>query len=358
MATGKAEYADKIERACFNAAPGAVTSDFKALQYFSCPNQVIADKTSNHNLYFRGNESMSYRPNPWTACCAGQVNRIMPNFAARMWLSDGADGITAALYGPSRVTTQVGKRKQEVTIVEETDYPFSERIDFEIRTSEPVTFALSVRIPGWCRQGQVLINGRRMRAKPKPASFVKIKRKFRHNDRVTLILPMRIKLSRWPAGGVGLERGPLVYALRIEEDWKVGKGNPLSTKAFPSWNLYPASAWNYALALNSRNLRDNVEVVHLPASIDPWSIDSAPSELRVPARRIRNWKIVKKKKIIAELVPGAKTTKLTGDFGFTPTLPSPETIAKRSAKKVETVTLVPYGCTKLRISVFPTCRPP
>ena len=59
MATGSAEYADKIERACFNAAPGAVTRDFKAMQYFSCPNQVIATTTSNHNIFFRGFDWMS-----------------------------------------------------------------------------------------------------------------------------------------------------------------------------------------------------------------------------------------------------------------------------------------------------------
>ena len=64
MATGKSEYADDIERACLNAAPGAVTKDFKALQYFSCPNQVVADRTSNHNEFSHGSAWMSYRPNP------------------------------------------------------------------------------------------------------------------------------------------------------------------------------------------------------------------------------------------------------------------------------------------------------
>jgi DUF1680 family protein len=115
LALGAGDYADKIERACFNAAPGAVRSDFKGLQYFSCPNQVVATRASNHNKYFHGSSWMSYRPNPGTECCPGEVNRIMPNYIARMWLSDGQGGLAAALYGPSQVTTRLGAAAQEVT---------------------------------------------------------------------------------------------------------------------------------------------------------------------------------------------------------------------------------------------------
>ena len=151
MATGEARYADKIEKAVFNAGPGAVKSDdFKALQYFSCPNQIVADDTSNHNFYFRGSNWMSYRPNPPVQCCPGEVHKIMPNFTARMWMTDAAGGVVAAMYGPSVLKTRIGG--QDVTIVQETQYPFSEHVDFTVRTSKPVKFALSVRIPGWCRR--------------------------------------------------------------------------------------------------------------------------------------------------------------------------------------------------------------
>ena len=89
-ATGDAAYADKIERAAFNAAPGSVTKDFKALQYFSAPNQVIASRKS----FIRdGGGSMRYAPNPGTECCPGNVNRMMPNFAINAWMTDGKGGL-------------------------------------------------------------------------------------------------------------------------------------------------------------------------------------------------------------------------------------------------------------------------
>lgn len=362
MATGKAEYADKIERACFNAAPGAVRSDFKGLQYFSCPNQVVSDKSSNHNKFFYGREWMSYRPNPGTECCPGEVNRIMPNYVARMWIRGGEDEIIAALYGPSRVTVPMGPAQQEVTIVEETAYPFSERIDFTVRTAAPVEFTLMLRIPGWCNGAKILLNHELLDLPAAPGSFVQITRTFANNDRVALVLPMEFKVSHWPHGGIGVERGPLVYALRIEEEWQVDEDDPRSTEDFPAWNLYPASRWNYALAIDVDNPSRDIELIRRDYSPDPWTIDTAPIMLRVPARRVAGWRVDKYSTITSLCTeigapdePCQERT-LKGRFLFTPQLPDPDTLPARLSRKVEMVTLVPYGCTKLRIAIFPKAQ--
>ena len=358
MATGTADYADKIERACFNAAPGAVRSDFKALQYFSCPNQVVSMRTSNHNEFFRGSEWMSYRPNPGTECCPGDVNRIMPNFAARTWMSDGQGGLVAALYAPGRVMATVGPSRHEVIVVEETQYPFSETIDFRVHTLSPVAFPLSLRIPGWCAKAQMLLNGQPLPVACEAGTFVKIRRTFCNNDRITLVLPMELKLSRWPRGGIAVERGPLVYSLRIEEDWQIDTDPPKpASQDFPAWNLFPASSWNYALCVNEKNLSRLVDVVYKPCTNDPWTIRTAPIELQVPARRVKGWKIERKKSVVG-LYPNATFTgfepaEKKGDFWLTPQLPDSKTLPAQLADKVETVTLVPYGCTKLRITIFP-----
>jgi DUF1680 family protein len=354
MATGSTEYADKIERACFNAAPGAVRSDFKGLQYFSCPNQVIADKTSNHNLYVKGHAWMSFRPNPGTPCCPGDVNRIMPNYAARMWMSSGNGNIAAVLYGPSRVNAKAGCEKKEITIVEDTSYPFSDRIDFQIRTDAPVEFNFSMRIPGWCKEAKVLLNGHKQDLAANSGSFIHLKRIFSNNDRITLILPMSLQLSHWPYEGIGIERGPLVYSLRICEDWRIDHEDNRSTEDFPAWNLYPASPWNYALAVSEKNLEEAVKIIHHQVSPEPWSIDTAPIELKVPARRVSGWKIERNKSDTAliDTREGKKYIKVRGNF--TPQLPDPSGLGKRLRKRMETVSLVPYGCTKLRISIFPS----
>ena len=201
MATGEAGYPEKIERACFNAAPGAVKSDFTALQYFSCPNQVVANVHSNRNLFFRGRQWMSYRPNPGTECCPGEVNRIMPNYVARMWLRDAEGGLVAACYGPSTLRCAAGAAGTEVTIVEDTCYTLSEEITFTIQADAPVSFPLSLRIPSWSLHPRVLLNGAKIPETVTPGTFLRLVRTFQPGDRLTLGLPMTIQhlplAARW-----------------------------------------------------------------------------------------------------------------------------------------------------------------
>ncbi|MGE5222478.1 MAG: beta-L-arabinofuranosidase domain-containing protein [Omnitrophica WOR_2 bacterium] len=357
LTTGAADYADKIERACFNAAPGAVRSDFKALQYFSCPNQVIADASSCHPLFFRGSTWMSYRPNPGTECCPGDVNRIMPNYASRMWLNDGQGGLAAALYGPSQVSAKAGRDQASVTIVEKTAYPFSETILFELQAAQPVEFPLSLRIPGWCSRARLTINGQEYGGSLPAGSFVTLQQVFHPGDRMELTLPMEVRLQEWPHGGVSIERGPLVYSLGITENWQIDRSDQRSTADFPAWNLYPASRWNYALAMDGERLVREPEFIWNAPSDDPWSLETAPVALRVPARRVRNWTIQKKSRVQTFRL-WADTGKfevrsISANFKLTPQLPDPETLPGRLGKRLETITLVPYGCTHLRITIFP-----
>jgi hypothetical protein len=352
LATGDGAYADKIERACFNAAPGAVREDFKGLQYFSCPNQVIADHQSNHNYFYRGFEWMSYRPRPGTQCCTGNVNRIMPNYVSRMWLTDGKGGIVAALYGPSEVTIPLGLQGEMVTILEQTTYPFSDRIIFRFKMEQPVEFRFQFRIPGWCQNPKITLNGKEQPLDIKTGQFAVIKRTFSDGDRIRLNLPMEVTLRKWPKAGVSVERGPLVYALRIEEDWHKADQDLESSPDFPAWELYAASPWNYALVIQDmKNPLHKFEILERDASITPWNIVDAPVQLRVPACRVRDWKL-DKRKVITRWGPDGRK-QIRGQFTFSPSLPSSRGLKDKLQDKVEMVTLVPYGCTKLRISIFP-----
>ena len=357
LATGDARWGDAVERNVLNAFPGGVTKDFRALQYFSSVNQVILTRHSNHTLAATGGAWMCYRPKPGTECCTGQVNRVMPAYVSRMWMLQGDDPV-AALYGPGSFCFT--KNGHTVTLHQETTYPFGEEISFGLQTRSPVEFTLWLRLPHWCDTPRLVVNNRPFGKNLRPGRFVPIRRTFEHNDRVVLTLPMHPRFRRWADGGVTIERGPLLFALPVQEQRSVDRSDPHQSPAFPSWEMVPVSPWNYAICIDPDGGGDQVEVRFAPPTTDPWS--NPPVRIAVPARRVKGWKVR-----IARALPSIGGTLIDparnkwemhqtiarGRFPVTPPLPDPATLAARLGSRRETIELVPFGCTTLRIAQFP-----
>lgn len=345
--TGHAADADRIEACVFNAGLGSIGKDFKSLQYFSNLNQFIATSDSNHNPYFYGTTWCQYRPTHETECCAGNMHRFLPNYVSRLWLKDADGAPVAALYGPCKVDFGWCR------IREETCYPFDGKIVFRFSMDAPRESAFTYRVPGWCTAGaSVMVNGTHVAAGA-PGTFATIRRTFRDGDALELDFPMEtvfeevprcryvIKdaVSKWvgpidgPSGSQGtvVRRGPLLFAYPIAEDRTEDtaehanmRGKKSRNPAFKCWNIRPAGPFNFALAERT------AEVVVSPlAENDGFAASVPPVSVNVKARRIA-W----------ELERGKMTPR------------NPEA-PRAVSDEVETLSLVPYGSTMLRLAVFP-----
>lgn len=317
----EARYADMLEKIVFNAGAGSVTQDFKALQYYSSVNQFLATGTSNHNKDNYCSTWMAYRPTHQTECCAGNIHRLYPNYAARMWLRGEGEAV-AALYGPSEF-----RYGDELSFVEETEYPYGETLVFRVKAAKGKHSAkLTLRIPGWCNGASLKVNGKAWKEIAATGTFVTIDRKWKDGDVVELTLPMSVERKVAFGGGIYFQRGPLVYSYAIPATFtkdtvryaNMNGKYPADDEAFPCWDIQPSAPWNFAV-------KADVEPAVMPGA------DRSPA-LRIPVYPI-DWSFEK----------GPNGELLTPDL---PVAPVP-------AGPAQYIDLVPYGSTTLRLTVFP-----
>lgn len=321
--TGETEFADRLELIAFNVLAAQISDDCLSRQYFQLANQVQVTHCTR-NFYNNEPDRLVFGLLSGYPCCTCNLNQAWPKFAQHTWMASADDGLAALIYAPSRVTANLGKQGQQVTITEKTNYPFRETVCFEVQTEGKVRFPLHLRIPGWCSNPQITIEGEAIR-KPQSGCVFVLNRTWKSGDVVELKLPMQLKTKRWHENSVGLQRGPLVYALKIEERWK-------TTSEYHE--VFPESPWNFALLEKDlESLPANFHVIDTKSvANNPWTLSNAPLKIQTKGVRLPHW------------------TNYQGDAGPIPWSPQ----ARPEGAIPEPITLIPYGCTTLRISAFPT----
>ena len=149
---------------------------------------------------------------------------------ANLWYATADNGLAALVYAPSEATVSVADGIP-VKVTERTHYPMNHTVSFDLEFPDvqvqSASFPFHLRIPSWCTQAEIRINGVLYR-KVAGNTIEIIKREWKDGDSLELTLPMRVQTSEWYENSVAIERGPLVYALKIGEKWvkKLIKDNP------------------------------------------------------------------------------------------------------------------------------------
>lgn len=319
--TGDTLYADRCEDVMLNHFPASQSPDLTALHYLTASNQVQLDMSEQHDYDNKG-VMIPYSPHERYRCCQHNVAMGWPWYVQNLWQATADDGLAAWLYGASEVTAKVGQGA-EVTLTEETDYPFRGIVLITVGAAEPVAFPLYLRVPRWCEGFGVTVNGSAVDAAAEPGSYVRIEREWADGDTVEIAMPMAVERTTWPrTGSATVDRGPLSYSVRIDEDWKVNGG----TDEWPEWEVFPKSPWNYGLVDG-----ETFEVIEKDMTADqPWTPDAAPVEIKVRAKRIDAWQI-----------------------GEDQTVPPLQMGPIKSDAPDETITMIPLGCARLRLACLP-----
>ena len=216
--TGDAALADRVERIAFNALPATFSAG-----HVVPPVRPAAQPGDVHACEARpgcsnGPEANIFGLEPNFGCCTANLHQGWPKLVQSLWMLTPDRGLAAVTYAPSEVRTVVAG-DIAVTITEDTEYPFRDTVRLKVSPAAPVSFPLLLRIPAWACGASAQVNGQAVEG-TRAGGFLRIERRWTAGDEVALTLPMTPRTSTWHRDSVALERGPLVFSLRLGEDWK------------------------------------------------------------------------------------------------------------------------------------------
>ena len=328
---GDARLADRLERVAYNALPATLSNDMWSHQYDQQPNQIACDR-AHRQWSTNGDDSNLFGLAPNFGCCTANLHQGWPKFVSSLWMASPDGGLFTSAYGPSEVQTTVAGRR--VSVEEKTNYPFDGKLEFAVRLDRPQRFPVTFRLPVWAQTVAIKVNGKRFRSWKSNCEangcdseslLMPIDREWHNGDQVSFTLPMPARVSHWFNQAAVFESGPLVFALPLDAKWSELKAYAQKSA---DWQLHATEKWNYAVELGSCDAKVSERAI----AVTPFDVNNPPVTMTVHGRLLPEWGVT--------------------EHSASPVPKSPV----KGSGSLESLTLVPYGAAKLRVTAFPFLR--
>jgi DUF1680 family protein len=200
LITGEAIYADMMELSLFNGSLAGIGLDGKSYFYVN----PLSDRG--------GHRRQPFFP---CACCPPNIARLIA-MVPGLFYSVNGEGIWVHMYAEG--TAEVGIGGSSVVFYQHTRYPWDGEVEIVVEPSRPMEFGIFLRIPGWCSEARVSVNGEGVSG-IKPGDYIELRREWRKGDEVHIDMAMP---AEWivahpfvesDGGKVALRRGPIIYCL-------------------------------------------------------------------------------------------------------------------------------------------------
>lgn len=321
--TGESKWADRLEKAAFNALPATFTDDMWAHQYDQMVNQVACIAFPGKS-FFRTNNSEAhlFGLEPHYGCCTANFSQGWPKLALSALLKTPRGAVIAHLLPVSLKTTLGGK---DVLIRVQSDYPFRTSAKITVSFKEPTQFELSIRIPDWAKD--VRLNGKKAAIRD---GHIRLDRLWQGDTILELSMKAEAHLMRRPGDLRTVQYGALVFSLPIDAEYKMKEYTENGVeRRFPycDYELIPRSDWNYGFAAK------DLHVIEQPIADIPFSSKEPPLTIRCRMAQVPwNWA-----------------------DGYD-SVPEKEPASRKAISEAKEMALIPYGCAKLRMTEMPLLK--
>ncbi len=312
--TGNTEWLDWLEKLAFNALLATISPDMWSHQYVQMTNQVAAFPMSKPPLRTNNYVAHTFGLEPNFGCCTANFGQGWPKFALTSFMKT-ENGIASCAITPASIKTEINN--VDVYCESETQYPFRDTVTYKITTSAPVTFTMSIRISSFADSAE--LNGENVET----GGFVNITKEWSGTETINVKLHFSPSIIQRPDDMVCVWRGPLLYSIAIDEKWERVEyicGGVERKFPYCDYYIYPTSKWNYALADDTFEVKEN-DVV------SGFGGDEPPVEMTAKMFEVE-WKFAN---------------------GYC----SPKPKSLKPISTIQNVRLIPYGCTNLRMTEIP-----
>ena len=312
--TGSAKWLDRLEKLAYNALPAAISPDMWSHQYVQMTNQVASFPMSKQPFRTNNNEAHLFGLEPNFGCCTANFGQGWPKFALSAFMRS-ENGIIACSVAPVELTSEINGACVKCEII--TEYPFRESVVYKITVDKPAEFEFSLRIPRAAAAARV--NGETIT----PGGIYTVNKIWNGTETINVSYRFETKVVDRPNNMVCVWRGPLLFSVAIGEKWEKSEyvRDGVERKyPYCDYHIFPTTKWNYMLADNSFEIKENCFTV-------PFSNEYPPIEMTAKMFEV-DWSV---------------------NCGHCDE--APENLKPQSS--VSTVRMIPYGCTNLRMTEIP-----
>lgn len=315
--TGDPKWADYLEYIAYNVLPATVSPDMWTHQYDQLVNQIQCSRIPGGEVHFsnNGGDSHMFGLEPNFGCCTANMHQGFPKFMLSAYMKS-MDGIAAMLYIPSTLHTQIDDKAVEISL--DTEYPFQNRLTYTIHAEEPIAFRFLIRIHEKAKG--LTVNG----IPVSDVGFYAMDKVWHGTEKVIVDFEFDTEVIDRENDLHAIRRGPLLYTIGINEEWrKVDYGEAEELRVYPhcDYELFPLSDYSYAIR--------STELTYQFHGVGqyPFGRENPPVTAKTEGYKI-DWK--ETNGVIHE---------------------KPESVEPVS--EPEEITLIPYGCSNLRVTEFP-----